>query len=1363
MSWNTSSLTKLEQDRVLEAALESGISADEIVEALRKSQNHASRPMNRNTPPAAGRYEGPGHMRQEYPREPADPYSRPVQEGRTHHDELQDVADALSRLMPRSENKPAKMNNDGLRTKRQLNDQGAAPTYRQSSFTGGGSASDEWSFHREHPQKFDTLERPEEYNVRNQKDQRINSALQALNELDARLEQIASREERTRDNAQELHEEHGRANQRTFESLSEQIGQLTHMASTRHFELKEGVEGELSSLRYEAEQRHKSQKGYLAEILSRFESENRDKDVLVKELRAEIEQINETLSNHSVERELVMLDQKYSDIAARLGELSRKGADPEIYSSLAARLEDIERHLGQLPRVSQLDAMEGRLSAISGHLDAMAADMEADSLRSVRDDLKKLQEAVSGLETGNILREVDEQIRFMMARMDELEHFTSIQKDIQVRLCNMEDRLPETAVMDRLNSQLETISGLLLNERKGFKKSKQLDRVEERLQQLGKQLGSLTKSGGFETGFEDSFGIIEQRLDGLSSKIDSLQTQALAPLHEQARDKGDQSALLRLEKKIFDLSDKIECSADQGAFGRDVNELRQELSDLKQQVGGLTSSEDFKQQLAELGISLNQAQKSDDDRLLDLIGQQMSVLARKVDQTQRHMLSGEDLHCAVEGIGEQLQQVQAHLQEKAQGVAEAVGIQAQHEQGEGFKGVEQSISALKADLTALVESSGQSERYSQEGFASLQKVLGNIANHLQMLGERQPKREQTALSKEHESAIRAKDTLGVPVSLKQAPAKETMGAQEETSSNSEQDRQERKADFIAAARRAAQAASQEAKREVEEQAKADRKNKWSLKSLARKPIGVEEKKETPPKSLQEHLKSIRDEEINERPVSPVEDMQGKGADVTGLSDYVSQIDTQKTEVEESGTLAFGRKRKRTIMLSAAAIVMAIAGLQLVNWSNIIEGERETQNASSSVAIEETLGDAPLPFENEATSIKETTGSVELSRADTLPAYPVEIGGSDNDTVQVPESSGARETLDIPKISMDMPDSAQPVSVQKLEDTEQLLLGFPREEAPQSFVKSANMDLFLSGIAQEDTGGNLGGRQGSDDPLMAFQGTDALRQAALSGDGAAQYLVGLYYDEDYGGLNGQKRALEWYRKAAVQGVVPAQFRLGTLYAKGYGVEKDRELARTWYETAASQGNVTAMHNLAVLYAEGVAGEPDYPQAYRWFSNAAQFGVADSQFNLGVLTAKGLGTKKDLITSYQWFALVATKGDRDAIAKRDEIATELSPVDLLAAKKKVEDFKVDFINPMVNEVAVPEEWKETSIGSVADGMSQTVLQAQKYLTLLGYDTGGMDGFIGPKTAAAISLYQQKTGLLVTGTVDKELMLQLAGDTI
>jgi localization factor PodJL len=193
-----------------------------------------------------------------------------------------------------------------------------------------------------------------------------------------------------------------------------------------------------------------------------------------------------------------------------------------------------------------------------------------------------------------------------------------------------------------------------------------------------------------------------------------------------------------------------------------------------------------------------------------------------------------------------------------------------------------------------------------------------------------------------------------------------------------------------------------------------------------------------------------------------------------------------------------------------------------------------------------------------------------------------------------------------------------------------------------------------------------------EPLPDAIGGQVLRAAALKGDPAAAYEVGVRYAEGKGVPVNYDEASKWYDRAADGGIVPAMFRLGTLYEKGLGGKKDVDAARRYYIRAAEGGNAKAMHNLAVLDADGGNKGPNYKSASMWFRKAADHGVADSQFNLGILYARGIGVEQNLAESYKWFSLAASQGDADSSRKRDDVARRLDAQSLAAAKLALQTF-------------------------------------------------------------------------------------------
>ncbi|MDC7784887.1 localization factor PodJL [Rhodoplanes tepidamans] len=216
-------------------------------------------------------------------------------------------------------------------------------------------------------------------------------------------------------------------------------------------------------------------------------------------------------------------------------------------------------------------------------------------------------------------------------------------------------------------------------------------------------------------------------------------------------------------------------------------------------------------------------------------------------------------------------------------------------------------------------------------------------------------------------------------------------------------------------------------------------------------------------------------------------------------------------------------------------------------------------------------------------------------------------------------------------------------------------------------------------------------------LPAALATRPLIAGVAARNPAAAYEIAMRYAEGRGVPADLAAALPWFQRAADAGLAPAQFRLGSLYEKGNGVKKDLVEARRWYLAAAERGNANAMHNIAVLYAEGIDGKPDFATAVQWFTRAARHGVADSQYNLAVLHARGIGTEQNLAEAYKWFAIAAQKGDKDAARKRDDLARQLDQQSLTAARLAAQSFVP--LAPPEEAVTVPPPpggWEDAASG-------------------------------------------------------------------
>jgi localization factor PodJL len=290
---------------------------------------------------------------------------------------------------------------------------------------------------------------------------------------------------------------------------------------------------------------------------------------------------------------------------------------------------------------------------------------------------------------------------------------------------------------------------------------------------------------------------------------------------------------------------------------------------------------------------------------------------------------------------------------------------------------------------------------------------------------------------------------------------------------------------------------------------------------------------------------------------------------------------------------------------------------------------------------------PMMESNEPAAPAQAPAPAESSTRPATPAAPAPLMMSPTPVEKQSNNSSAPNTLDSARIAV--PPQATPPSPAAASDVTGAITTLPATGGKLAMIAVPPTERLPDGI-----------------------GGPVLRAAALKGDPAAAYEVGVRFAEGKGVAPDLDQAAKWYDRAAQAGVVPALFRLGTFYEKGLSVKKDVDIARRYYAQAAERGSAKAMHNLAVLDADGGGKGANYKSASIWFRKAADRGVADSQFNLGILYARGIGVEQNLAESFKWFSLAAAQGDADAGRKRDDIAKRLDVQSLAAARLAIQTF-------------------------------------------------------------------------------------------
>ncbi|MFY9953635.1 hypothetical protein [Bradyrhizobium sp.] len=392
---------------------------------------------------------------------------------------------------------------------------------------------------------------------------------------------------------------------------------------------------------------------------------------------------------------------------------------------------------------------------------------------------------------------------------------------------------------------------------------------------------------------------------------------------------------------------------------------------------------------------------------------------------------------------------------------------------------------------------------------------------------------------------------------------------------------------------------------------------------------------------------------------------------------------------EPGTRPSGRVASPSERIAASESVISeipAAPREKVSSSSFIAAARRAAQAAAAAPANEKAARTPPKNKDTSAAGKEPSTITSKIRSLLVGASVVVIVlGTFKMAMALLDSSGARQLPPAMEHSIDPPQPQSPA-----DKSDAPAPAAPSMTSPTPIGRQSNNSLapnMLEGApvaipqapamapASTLTPADITGTIRPTEHLPDAIGGPVLRAAALKGDPAAAYEIGLRFAEGKGVAPNFDEAAKWYDRAAQAGLVPAIFRLGTLYEKGLSVKKDADIARRYYLQAAERGYAKAMHNLAVLDADGGGKGADYKSASQWFRKAADRGVADSQFNLGILYARGIGVEQNLAESFKWFSLAAAQGDADAAHKRDDIAKRLDAQSLAAAKLAIQTFTTE----------------------------------------------------------------------------------------
>ena len=1117
----------------------------------------------------------------------------------------------------------------------------------------------------------------------------------------------------------------------------------------------------------------------LADMVERLRADKQN-DQLAKDIRNEVSELKAMVGRTNVEGALQTLEHGYAHILQRLDELSRASVDPRILRGVTARLNEIEDAFAALPRSEHMMVLEDRVVSIAERMEELLQRKGHADIEPLRAELREVRGFVEQIDIKGLVEGIDDRMKFVSGRLDDLEVLAREQRGLDSRLSAMEERMPEPETISRLQGRLEDIVGMMADDRAQPVDSEHLNHVDRRLNDIVDRLERMEQAGPLPAADTSAFASLEKRLETISGKIDQIEKKSARPvpvLDAAAMRAGsagtDTKFLSQLQERLNDLTARLDQPKDTVTTS-DLDKLRAEIGSMRASVASPASTEALEQRIADLAQIVSKGSEATDDSRFEQLGAKVAALAEQIQSTSSRAISIEQFSPFLERIESGLEKTRADLAGIAREAAREAIANAPSARNEQY---DEAITALQGDLKRLLDAAEGSDERTRNTFEGVKSVLGSLTERLDCL-ERSERLDAAKDISASPQASFSPIKMDEPAPLfSRGPQPKQPDSDRGSAAGAEVPRaddriRDRKADFIAAARRAAQAASAEAA-QLEKRQKKDEAPDAADEERGKARVGWLRNVLKRDKSAA--AKDETAEADDELALSP-EDMSDRAFENPQATVLPGDRPAPETPQSTGG-------RRRAILYAAAAVVLLIGTLQVYRLASggpeegnqIAGNSQESQETVDAIAAPQVAdassapapSPAPVPAsaapgevslaENRGVASEEHAVAAALQpRADAAavearePAAPAVAEASPAGTAAEPAMSDG---------------SLQAASADGNLAAETEMAFAPPAGVAGSF--SATGDQAPSGFQPAGEGGVSPNLLASLPPEGV--GPMALRSAAASGNAAAEFLVGVKYTEGTGVPADLSKAAVWYQKAADKGLAPAQYRLASLYEKGRGVEKDLPKAKAWYMKAAEAGNAKAMHNLAVLFAEGGGGQPDYAAAAKWFEAAANFGVKDSLFNLGILYAGGIGVDKDLVASYKWFAIAADQGDPEAAKRRDDVANMMDQETLANARLAVEQFRLNTPDAAANKVTMEPDWVEGAslpaekISVQAADNSAMVKEAQDKLNYLGFETGTPDGQMGPRTRSAIRAFQRSLGLPETGEVDGRLLDELKSQAI
>lgn len=831
------------------------------------------------------------------------------------------------------------------------------------------------------------------------------------------------------------------------------------------------------------------------------------------------------------------------DAAPRSGEPAQQQSS--ALGALERQLANIQRQLEASPSASDVTAIAAGNEAILERIDGLLSRTPENGFESFAQQI--IHRVPSSDRFDALIAEVD-RLSERISNIGGRDDFARI----EARVMGLYEQLASTNPAARVETEiaglrdaLDHISGML-----GDSSNPALDRLEARLDQISERLDTTLAVASRPEDTADLFGRLETMARRSEAAPEALEALASEIAGLRARERSE---LANLDSHIQALATRL----DEAILGQASGEVA--IADLDGKLGALSG------RLDELAEATPSAERM---AAIDQVDEQVRQLADRLDQiavSDQTTDAMADLEAQVAVLMERLERLSADhntLQEVQQNLTRVETLvtsadtnsmraiqQAAREAVSELSGVAgpnaRIVEELRADLRELQTAADSKEQQTTGTLDTVHQTLDRVVARLGSLEEDVRGRGAPATAEPASSTplpatdpshhLRRRADSHEADDQPLAPGSNRARSNEKPSSD-----RDRRADFIAAARRAAQAAAAE--------------HGAMRQTLPSEEVDGDE-------SAGEGSRVGRLIRNNRRPL-----LLAVGAIVLAIAAFQVAKPLFGSSSNEAPPNQSANLENEAALAAPAPVVDPVADDPPVV---VIAPPEEAAPAVGAAPVEETappaaspVAEAPAPMASPApqpafmppagvTSPVNAPAAADVPAAATAYGMPEELIGGVRLRVAAAEGDAAA----LYEVGARYADG----------------IGVPRDltEAAIWLERAAEAGLA---VAQHRLAAMYEAGLGVDENRpIALQWYTA---AAEQGNVLAMHNIGVMYSQGIEGTPDFTSAVEWFTSAADHGIRDSQYNLGVIYARGIGVDADYVAAYKWFALAAAQGDTDA---------------------------------------------------------------------------------------------------------------------------------------------------------------------------------------------